>query len=263
MLMTTALVLVLASSACSSSSDDPAGSGGTGQSSSSVGGNATGGAASGGQAAGGGGATGGGSSTGGGGSSPSPDYASCDGTTFFPTGCDKGSCAAAGLSEKVLAEWIDQFGAAHGMTASQIFQVLEVSEVELVEGPVYVWWIINYVYAMDWVRSRQSDSVNLGSYPLSSPPTDSQITAAVALEIHPSQAFDTASVVPMATVESAFASCESDMIIDWCHIDLKPATDKIQVTAIKDLGGNQCMTAVVDVATASVEQCLIQACSQT
>lgn len=189
-------------------------------------------------------------------------YQSCTGHTFFPTSCDAGRCAAPGLATTAYEVWQKLFKSIHGLSDADFNARITISNVDLTEGPIYVFWRVDYVFSLDWVRSRQNETANLGSYPLSSQPTNAELETAIILAIESAEQFDLASVATRQAVESAFDSCIEGMVIDWCHIEFVNVTGELLVRGIKeiDLASNKCKQAAVDVESGVLAFCQDSPC---
>jgi len=199
---------------------------------------------------------------------PQPDagidtslYDACDGNTFFPTACTGGACIDAGLEQRVYDIWRERFMAIHRLSAIEMDTRIVISDVSVADGPSFVFWRIDYVFVMDWVRSRQSESVRLGSFPLPAPPTDPEITRAVNLAIETAERFDLPSVSTIAGVDAAFDGCVPGMIVDYCHLDFVNVTGELTVRARKPRGGGTCDVATVDVGAGALLLCVAEPCA--
>jgi hypothetical protein len=287
----TLLTLVAVAAACSSSSSTSEQGGSTatgagGATTTTTGAGGAGGAATTTTAAGGaGGATttaagGGGAGVGGGGGAggatqsspcgpvvpPADPYASCTGDTFFPDGsCLEGSCATDELASKVFAAWKSHVLATSGLDEATLWDRVAMSAVEVTEGPVYVWVRLEYVITYGWLRSRQSDSVNLGSYPLPDAPSAAAIAQAVKLAVEDPEWKTLGALAEPATleaVEAAVDGCSCAMTVDYCHVDFENVTGKLTVDgrAVIDAQANQCKAGTVDVTTGQLTACLDVPC---
>ena len=76
---------------------------------------------------------------------------------------------------RVFAEWKAQVLAASGLDEAALWNRVQISDVIFTDGPSSVRVRIEYVIVMDWARSRGADSVDFGTYPLPSQPTDAEI----------------------------------------------------------------------------------------
>lgn len=186
-------------------------------------------------------------------------YAACDGDPFFPAGCTAGACATAGLSARIYGRWRTRMIATYGIDAAGLDAHVEVSAIELVADR----WRIDYVYVIDWVRSRNATTITVDG----ADPTDESIDAAIDLQLDPTAHHAIASVVALDTVEAAVADCASglgmtDVVIDACHIRFENVTGLLQVHArgVIDADANRCGIAQVDVET-GVGECREDACT--
>ena len=194
-------------------------------------------------------------------------YKSCGGDSIYSVypgkRCANESCVADGLEAKVFAEWKKQFLAAHGLSQEQFNQRIIISDVSLSEGPIYVFWSISYVFVLDWVRSHQVDSVNLGAYPLAQEPGQIAIESAVRLAIRPDDQFNMPSVAPISKVQSALEGClqGTQRQIDWCHNRFGYG-GRFLVWGLStiDERSNQCKGATADLATGEVVYCYEEPC---
>lgn len=183
------------------------------------------------------------------------DYNACGGTTFFPDGsCAGGSCAVNDPEAKVYAAWKAKVLTLSGLTEQALDQRVTISTIE--NKPPFV--SIRYVVTYDWVRSRQSDDVDLSS--ASSPPTTAEIESAVAIAVEDPEwkAIGTIEkVAPEDEVRAAFEGCACDMAPDFCHIDFMNVTGRFTVGGIAKVSGaeNECLDADVDMVTAERLSC--------
>ena len=187
-------------------------------------------------------------------------FDTCDGTPFSAEGCEDGACAEPGLSADVYAIWRARFLAAHDIDETQFDGHIAVNDVSLTEGPETVWWRVDYVFTVDWASSRQSESVDLGDYPLSGDPSTEQINAAVDLAIEDAEQFQIDTVASESAVNAAIADCAStlgatDMALDVCHLDFLNVSGTFAGTATGDIDGQDCAEAVVDLSSAALLDC--------
>jgi hypothetical protein len=197
------------------------------------------------------------------GDTPDDLYVQCDGNTFYPNGaCASERCVPEGLAAKVFQEWKRQFMLIHKLSEGMFAKRIEISSVEIKEGPIYVWWRVDYVFMLDWVRSRHADSVNLGDYPLKQEPDQDAIARVVKFAIRETDKFAIPEVVARSVVEKSLQSCDAGMKADWCHIRFENRTGRLLVegrTTIND-AGNQCKRVDVDLATGQAVYCANQPC---
>lgn len=187
-------------------------------------------------------------------------YKSC--SVYPGKSCANESCVAQGLEAKVFAEWKKQFLASHGLSQETFNKRIIISNVSLFEGPLYVFWRIDYVFVLDWMRSYQADSVNLGAYPLAQEPGQIPIENAVRLAIRPDDQFNMPTVTPISKVESALEGClqGTDRQIDWCHNRFNGGRLLVFGLSIIDATRNQCKGAAAELATGEVTYCYEQPC---
>ena len=128
---------------------------------------------------------------------------------------------------------------------------------ELTEGPIYVFWSVRYVFVVDWVRSRQVASINLGAYPLTRDPTADEISKAVKLVIKTTDQINLSRVVSLNMAVTALQSCNQSMTPDWCHIGFENVTGKLilQGRCTIDYNANKCKEATVDLANGNLIYC--------
>ncbi len=196
-----------------------------------------------------------------------PSYETCGGTSFFPDGtCLDGSCATVPLETRVFKEWLAQVKALSGLGDAALADRVKVAKVSHSGGPEQVFVRIDYVVVIDWVRSRQADSPQLGNSPLVNAPTDAEITAAVKLAIEDAEWTGLGGIgmlAPEPATQAAFDGCACDMTIDFCNIDFENVTGKLLAKAGKEVNAaqNQCKAARVDVATGKIEACMDTPCA--
>jgi hypothetical protein len=162
-----------------------------------------------------------------------------------------------GLPEKVFAEWKRQFLTRNRLSEGMFDKRIEISNVQLVEGPIYVWCRIDYVFVLDWVRLVQAASVDLGEYPLDREPDQEVIARAVRLAIRETDQLTIPKVVSRLKVERAFQSCEKGMQPNWSDIGFENLTGRLLMWGFStiDKDENQCKRAAVDLATGEVAYC--------
>ncbi|MFO0759471.1 MAG: hypothetical protein U0359_23470 [Byssovorax sp.] len=222
-----------------------------------------------------GGATGTGGSTttgtggagGGCGAGQTVDYNQCSGTSFFPDGtCLNGECATVDLETRVFKAWKAKIKAISGLDDATLADRVKVAKVSHSGGPDQVFVRIDYVVVLDWVRSRQADSPQLGNTPLVNPPTDQEIDSAVTLAVENAEWTGLAAigqVAPESATQAGFDSCACGMKIDFCHIDFQNVTGKLLVKGGKtiDAAQNKCKEAKVRVDTGAQEACMDAPCA--
>jgi hypothetical protein len=195
------------------------------------------------------------------------DYATCTGTSFFPDGtCLAGECATIPLETRVYKEWRTQIKAISGLDDATLDSRVKVAAISHTAGPDQVFVRIDYVVVIDWVRSRQADSPELGNFPLTTAPTDAEIKAAVTLGIESAEWTGLAaigSIAPEPATQGAFDSCACNMKIDFCHIDFENVTGKLLVKGIAqiDPAQNKCVQAKVAVDAATLDACSATPCA--
>lgn len=91
-----------------------------------------------------------------------PDYTQCDGDPLF-TNCQDESCISDGLERRVFDIWKEKFLSANNIDDKFFEDHFEITDVVLTEGK-YKFVRISYVYKNDWVRSRDSMSINIGTH---------------------------------------------------------------------------------------------------
>ena len=214
------------------------------------------------------------SSTGTGGGSPcggdpvAPNYEACGGTTFFTDGsCADGSCAAVALlADRSFKEWRKQTLALSGLTAAELSKRTPISTVIYTNGPSYVRVRIEYIVALDWVRSRQAESIDFGSYPLAMTPSDAQVTQAVKIAVEKAEWTGLGAITTVANqakVAAAFDSCACGLEVDACHFDFQNVTGILTGGAIKEVdpAKNECLAANVDLAKGVLLSCTPVPCA--
>ncbi len=191
-----------------------------------------------------------------------PDYDACGGNTFFPDGsCADGACAASDFEARVYGVWKTRFLETHHLDATQFAERIDVSSLSYEEGPVYNWWRVDYVLHLDWVRSRQSESVNLGEYPASGDPSDEEIAHAVDLAIESAERFDVPAVAQFEHVVDAIVACSPYVTLDWCSLDFENVSGNPIVHTRSRSPDAVCKAIQVQLADASTDMCLIDRCS--
>ena len=210
--------------------------------------------------------TGGGSACGG--NPMAPDYAACGGTTFFADGsCVDGSCAAVDpLADRTFKEWRKQTLALSGLSAAELSKRTPISTVIFTNGPIFVRVRIEYVIDVDWVRSRQADSADFGSYPLATTPSDAEVTQAVKLALRDvvwTGLGAIGTVADQAKVKAAFDSCSCGLEADACYFDFQNVTGLLIGRAIKqvDPANNKCLAAKVDIGKGALLSCNLVPCA--
>jgi len=191
-------------------------------------------------------------------------YKDCTGHSFYPGDtCSDESCIAEGMERKIFEEWKKQFLSIHNLSEEMFAERIEISDVKITN----LWWRIDYVFVLDWVRSQQSESVSFNESS-----SDQEIEKAVWLAIEKGEQFDIPHIVSKAVVEDAFQDCGSDMNIDWCHIDFLNVSGELIVKGSKPLDkarnqailpggyGPDCVRAIVDVSTGELLRCYTEPC---
>ncbi|MEP7121634.1 MAG: hypothetical protein ABJE95_12015 [Byssovorax sp.] len=214
------------------------------------------------------------SGTGAGGGSPcggvavAPDYMACGGTTFFADGsCVDGSCAAVDpLADRTFKEWRKQTAALSGLSASLLLTRTPISTVIFENGPGSVTVRIEYVIAVDWVRSRQADTADFGAFPLATTPTDAEVTQAVKLSIRNvvwTGLGAIATVADQTQVKDALDSCSCGLQTDSCHFDFQNVTGILLGKAGKvvDQANNMCLQAKVNIGKGTLVSCMPVPCA--
>lgn len=184
------------------------------------------------------------------------DYSGCTGSTFFPDGtCAKGVCATGGLPTQVFAEWSAQSRAASGLGETAFWDRVLVSKVEDTGNFIR----IETVLLVDWARSREAFSIDKSGF--SAVPTAAEIQKAVAFTLLNFEwpAFGALTqLAPVNDVRTAFAACQCNIKVDWCHIRFRNGSPRflgVDAIGIVDMAANQCKDAVVDVATGIGNSC--------
>lgn len=191
-----------------------------------------------------------------------PDYTLCDGNTFFPDGsCADGACASSELQARVYAIWKARFLETHRLDAAQFAERIEISSISLDDGPVYVWWRVDYVFHIDWVRSRQSESVNLGEYPRSGDPSDEEITHAVDIAIETAERFDVPLIAQFESVVDAVVACSPYVSLDWCQLDFENVSGNPIIHTRSSAPDGVCKAIQVQLEDASTDMCLVDRCT--
>lgn len=184
-------------------------------------------------------------------------YAFCGGNMFPGDSCADASCVPPGLASAIFAEWKKQFKAKYNLSEEEFTNRIKVSSVTWQEGPLYVWLQISYVFAMDWVRSRQNQSIGLGSYPLTAEPDANAISEIVKSELRRNDRFDMKGVVDFAAAETSLRTCGEGMTADWCGARFENVTGRLLVWGRReiDLDANKCQIAAVDLSTGELAYC--------
>ena len=190
-------------------------------------------------------------------------YSQCTGHPFFSTNCVDGSCADTGLSSRLYAAWKQRLMFLYKLTDSDFTSRIEIGRIELTDGPKYVFWSIEYIFKLDWVRSRQVDVVNLGKPPLSGVMSDDKLRRMINSHIRDDRRFNLASVVPISNVKAVFDTCGQGMGVDWCHIKFENVIGTLSVHALEtvNLASNQCREASVDIETGKLLHCSYTPCA--
>ena len=190
-------------------------------------------------------------------------YKACSGFTFYPDdSCADGKCAQSGLATKAYVEWRQQFLAKYKMSEGMFRERIKIVNVELNEGPLRVFWRIEYVFVLDWVRARLVNVADLGEYPLRQEPSEEAISRAIKIELFEKDELAMEGVAPRSKVEQALRSCDARMQADWCSIRFAHWNGKLLVggRSTVDDGENRCRSAAIDVATGEVVFCRDDPC---
>jgi len=184
-------------------------------------------------------------------------YSQCDGHPFFATGCEDGSCADEGLSSRLYDIWKERFVTIHGLSDDDFYNRIEIRDIVLTDGPRYVFWKINYIFKLDWVRSRQNESVRLGKPTIPYSIDSARLLKLIDRAIEEAEQFDLPSVASISTVKAAFDTCVPDMSIDWCHLNFLNHSGTLIAKAYAELdrSANLCKRAQVDIGTGELMYC--------
>ena len=189
------------------------------------------------------------------------EYATCDGRTLYPDTCARESCVSTGRERRVYDLWRQTFMGIHRLSDERMRERVIISDVTISEGPAYVVFRVDYVFVIDWVRSRQSEAVRLGRFPLSESPSEEAIKRALELAIESSEEFNIPSVKELRDVARAVHECRPGMRMDFCQIDFQNVSGKLLLGASAveraPSGANlgSCMGALVDLATGMLMAC--------
>ncbi len=196
-------------------------------------------------------------------------YQDCDGNTFYPAeSCKNERCVAEGLEREIFTEWKRQFMSIHNLSEDVFDTRIEISNVEI-SG---TFCRIDYIFKLDWVRSRQNEGIPFKDYPLNEAAGEYDIERAVSLAIEEAEQFNVPSVVSRSTVEKTFQNCASSrnlsgvFSIDWCNINFQNVSGRLAVRGTYRIGSNilspscKLITATVDVATGELIECLEYPC---
>ncbi|HMY20459.1 MAG TPA: hypothetical protein PKA58_29235 [Polyangium sp.] len=183
------------------------------------------------------------------------DYSGCSGSTFFPDGsCAKGACAT-GLAAQVFAEWSAQSRTASGLSETAFWERVLISKVQ--DSGNFI--RIETVLLVDWARSREAFSIDKSGF--SAVPTAAEIQKAVAFTLLGFEWPTFGALTQLAStndVRAAFAACQCDINVDWCHIRFRNGSPNflgVDAIGIVDMAANKCKDAVVDVATGISNSC--------
>lgn len=186
-------------------------------------------------------------------------YNQCSGTKFYPADT---YYIASGLTTKVFNEWKNQFKTQYSLSDSIFNSRIKLSSIELSQGPLYVFLRIDYVFVVDWVRSRQAVSIKLGTFPLTQDPSDSAITRAVKLEIRKTDQINLNGVISFAAAKNAICSCSGTMEPEWCNIRFENVTGKLLLWGhcTIDYNANRCKSSAIDLSNGNVVYCTEEPC---
>ncbi len=120
-----------------------------------------------------------------------------------------------------------------------------------------MFWRIDYIFKLDWVRSRQNEVVKLGKANIPYSIDSARLLRLIDRAIEESEQFDIASVVSISTVKAAFDTCFPDMSIDWCHLGFLNQSGTLIAKAYAELDRsvNLCKSARVDIGTGELMYC--------
>jgi len=190
-------------------------------------------------------------------------YKKCDGNSFEGF-CEDEKCIKDGIERRVFELWKKRFMTLHNLTENYFDEHILISDVTYEETrweeEVYHWWDIRYIYKNDWVRSRQSESIDL-SYPTEFTGIenlqDNTIVSLLDLAIEKPENFSGA-VISYPELQKLINKYKLNL--DFCHIDFVNVTGELLIegrgTKYSIIAGNsnKCEYQTVNLNTGKVEK---------
>jgi len=181
-----------------------------------------------------------------------PDYSSCDGRSFT-TECSQESCVNSGLERRVFDLWKKKIKQVYYMSDEEFNTNILIQNVELSEGSKEVWVRIEYLLQIDWIKSRQSASIEIGDYPLTSQPSDSYILSSISVRMRKDQDYTSkgTGIVSLDELRNLTRIKYNEIPIeyDYCHIGFagnSARTLSLPGNAYVNLDENVCISAKID-----------------
>jgi len=183
-----------------------------------------------------------------------PDYdGTCSGHPFRAD-CSGAECATSERAAHYLELWwqamIDGLDAPEDVVRSE----LEVTLAEIVDGPVWVGFHVQFVVHVDWVRSRQNTNIGLGDYPLASYPDDATVLSGLRAALRCTHLPTHATSFEEMMARARW--CHPDATIDICHLhSLDWCAFLATGGAVLDYAANRCLEVRVDLESDLVDRC--------
>jgi len=182
-------------------------------------------------------------------------YTSCDGNQFYGE-CNQDSCIDTKLERQVFDIWKMKFKSIYTINDQFFDDYIELHEVSIHDGPLYVWCRIEYIYKTSWLRSRQVISIKLGEHPLIEEPDVSEIERLAEVYINEQDEiteYDIITLKQMLYLSKREINCV-EMNYKFCTIDFWFAdTLSIRGYGAVDLSANECIESKINLITGEIQ----------
>lgn len=188
-------------------------------------------------------------------------YENCSGNTFVALCADE-SCIAPDLERRVFNSWKVLFKEKYVLSEAQFNALIDIADVSMEGHPPYFFWSVAYIYHVDWIRSRETQSINLSSFGgLSSLEelTDEQINAKIKAYVnhHRKRILHFDRVITRVTLASLLQKTYYGIPITYDFCDIRMGSDHDGIL----LGGrgtinqerNRCVSGSIDLINGTVD----------
>jgi hypothetical protein len=187
-----------------------------------------------------------------------PDYDGVCSGTPFRSACSGGAdCATSDRAAHWLDLWWQVMLETLDAPEDLVRATLEVTLAEVVEGPLYVFFHVQFVVHVGWVRARSVTTINVGEHPLAADPDDATVLRLLRLELACTHLPRT--TIPWAEALALAESCHPGMTIDVCHLDAfdRPLCEfGARASAVIDYDANRCSYARLDFERGVLTSCV-------
>lgn len=166
-------------------------------------------------------------------------YKNCGGNSFENT-CANNMCIENGVERRVFDLWEQQFKKTHNLSDSYFNEHIIITNVTYEEkshGQISTnWWQVTYIYQNDWVKSRQSETLNLSSFnnfTNVSGLSDETIINGLNREIENAEKFNSP-VIPYSTMTELVN--KAGIVFDFCQLDFANVTGELVLGGTSEKG---------------------------